>query len=425
MELSLVRKDHPPETLAVSWGDAAPPDDCDLFSNRILFAFGKVFSVTAHAGPEFIKFYPVKDGWYTLLFGLILTGAGVFVLSAALRRREELERLIKERTSEFHDSEFVQRVMLDSLPVGVVIVDEQNQMIERVNDHALELFGGGADRLLNRPCSDLLCPEAQGDCPACDQDRPEDYSETDLLRVDGTRLPVLKTVKRITIKGRNKALECFVDVSERKRAEEQLRRTNTALEKQTVLANELASRAQAANAAKSEFLANMSHEIRTPMNGVIGMTSLLLDTGLTEEQRRYAEVVRASSESLLGIINDILDFSKIEAGKMELEVLDFDLHNLLEDFASSIAIRAYEKDLELLCIADPQVPTALRGDPGRLRQIITNLAGNAIKFTQEGEVAIRVALESENDKEVLLRFSVQDTGIGIPDDKMGILLLSP
>jgi len=183
-------------------------------------------------------------------------------------------------------------------------------------------------------------------------------------------------------------------------------------------------RAEIANIAKSDFLANMSHEIRTPMNGIVGMTDLLFSTGLSQEQREYAEAVRDSTDSLLTIINDILDFSKIEAGKLEMENIDFDMRVTVEGVIDIFSVKADKKCLEFSCFVSPEVPSLLRGDPGRLRQVLINLTGNAIKFTNSGEVRISVTMTDETDSHITVRFDVKDTGIGIPADRMGLMFKS-
>ncbi len=214
------------------------------------------------------------------------------------------------------------------------------------------------------------------------------------------------------------------DITAQKEAENELVRMNLHLEQAGIKANELMIKAESANVAKSSFLATMSHEIRTPMNGVIGMTGLLLETDLTSEQRQYAELIKNSGETLLALINDILDFSRIEAKKLELNRIEFNLWDLLDDIVAVFSLQIRAKALEIFYRIDDDVPQFLMGDKNRLRQIITNLVNNAIKFTERGSITIHVENLGAERKKIALKFYVSDTGIGIPEDKQKLLFYS-
>ena len=222
-----------------------------------------------------------------------------------------------------------------------------------------------------------------------------------LKRVDGSNVWALINASIVEAPDGTPLIEAtLLDITERKEAEAMLREARDA--------------AEAANRAKSEFLANMSHEIRTPMNGIIGMTELALGTDLTQQQREYLEMVGSSAESLMGLLNDILDFSKIEARKLHLDSIDFDLHQVLDEMMPPFGVRAHTKGVELAYEVAHDVPSGLNGDPARLRQILVNLISNAVKFTDRGEVVLRVSREREDGDRAVLRFAISDTGIGIP-----------
>jgi PAS domain S-box-containing protein len=311
----------------------------------------------------------------------------------------------------------------DSVPDLVAILDPQHRIV-RANRAMAERLGLTPDQCVGLACYKSIHGSccAPAFCPHTKtlQDGQEHVAEVHEESIGGDFL-----VSTTPLCGEDGSMIGTVhvarDITERTQAEERMRRANQQLEEATARAGEMTLAAQAANRAKSEFLANMSHEIRTPMNGIIGMTGILLETDLTVEQREYGEIIRKSGETLLALINDILDFSKIEARKLELEILDFDLPTTVEDAVELLAPKAREKALELVCLVDADVPPSLRGDPGRLRQILSNLVGNAVKFTERGEIAVCVSLAGTDGDRSMLRFDVRDTGVGIAPDRLQAL----
>jgi PAS domain S-box-containing protein len=243
--------------------------------------------------------------------------------------------------------------------------------------------------------------------------------ETEHVRKDGTRYPVEVTCYLAEFEDAEQYYAFFSDISARKQAETEIQRHREHLEElvqeRTFELTVAKEQAEVANRTKSEFLANMSHEIRTPLNGVIGMLNLLQDTGMTPEQQDFADTAASSAAALLNVINDILDFSKIEAGKLDFEVIDFDLREIMEELSEMLDLQAQEKGLEITCFVDPMVPKPLLGDPWRLRQVVLNLVTNALKFTSKGEVNIHAAVKSRTPTEAELYFAVADSGIGVPE----------
>jgi PAS domain S-box-containing protein len=457
----------------------------------------------------------------------------------------------KKLEENFVEKETIQNTAFDELPIGLLVIDSASKRIELVNPFGANMLGLPTSEIVGKRCHHFLCPAPEGFCPVCDLGQEISGMERTIIRSDGNIVHVLKSVIRIATGKKEKLLECFFDITNQKKTEEELRsvtdrltlaaraggvgiwdldllngmedwddqmyrlysatreefprgdmawqsrihpddkdfqnreieravagernydsefrivwpdgsthtiramamlqtdragkpthligtnwditkqketeseliRTNLHLETASIQANRLMVEAESANVAKSAFLATISHEIRTPMNGVIGMAGLLLDTELTPEQRQYAQLLKSSGETLLSLINDVLDFSKMEAKKIQLDDSDFSLPQMISTTVSMMEIHAAGKSLELKSVLDSSVPAVVRGDENRLRQILMNLIGNAIKFTDAGGITVKTGLENETNEHLFVRFAIIDTGIGIPPEKQKQLFM--
>ena len=333
-----------------------------------------------------------------------VTPRGTGEIRELCRAFRDMATQVQQSRQHLQNSIDALEIIIEKVPFGMVLIDADHK-ITRVNREALAICGKTEAEILNQPCYLHFCMDSSPLCPIEKSETHPEKQEMTLKKKNGALIPVLTTVIPARIYGKNMLIKSIIDISEIKEKELELERAKTAAEQ--------------ASRARSEFLANMSHEIRTPMNGIIGMGELLCETELTPEQKEYAHAIGTSADALLVILNDILDFSKIEAGKIDIEEIDTNLSSIIEGVADILSHKSNEKGIEFICMIDNDIPDFVKGDPGRLRQILMNLGGNALKFTDKGEVEIQATVESVSSTATTIKFTVRDTGIGIAEDKIG------
>ncbi|MBI4028676.1 MAG: CHASE domain-containing protein [Verrucomicrobia bacterium] len=398
------------------WANRAPEWVADVFGDP---NFPRAPSL-AKSGLHSAFGFPIRSGgdveWVMEFFSDQLREPDKGLLQTLDAIGGQIGQFIKRKQAEeeARDSANRVRAIVDTAVDGIITINEKG-IVETFNPAAVRLFGWSAEDVIGRNVN-MLMPKPYHDEHDGYLKRYIETGQKKLigntrevlgLRKNGTTFPIELAVSEVRLGDRRIFTGMTHDLSERKRVEDAMvRARDAALESARI---------------KSEFLANMSHEIRTPMNGVVGMTGLLLDTPLNAEQRGFVEVIRSSSDLLLTVINDTLDFSKIEAGMMRIEIVDFNLNIVAKSAAELVAEQSRKKNIGLLQHVESQVPVFLRGDPGRLRQVLTNLLSNAVKFTRQGEVRLEIAKESEDSAHVTLRFQVKDTGIGISEEEQKCL----
>jgi len=335
------------------------------------------------------------------------------------------EELVKKNHSLF-ESEEKFRNLTESSPIAIMI--HQGNFWVYTNHIGVEISGYSEEELYNMNFWDFVDPEYQYLVRGrgLDRQNSENFDtsyEFSITTKDGSKKWVSLKGNSIVFNGEPAGMISVIDITARKLAENELIETNRELEAALEKSREFAIAAEAANIAKSQFLANMSHEIRTPMNGIIGITSLLLDSPLTDEQKKFIEIIQRSGDNLLSIINEILDLSKIESQKFELDFKNFNLQEAMYDIIDILALKASKKNLAFNFTIDDAIPSLLNGDLGRIRQVVINLTYNAIKFTDEGKVDVSVRMIDESDSDVKLKFEINDTGIGIQKEHLNDLFI--
>ena len=436
-ELYQVDKILPPQFLAASvvlqkakfakWLQSPYASDKGLHVTLPLFLFGRCYAIVVSAGSVYYATHCLWIGKMVAFSGCLLTVLLTGFIAILTRRRVALEKQIQTRTRELERVSQQIVTILDSAADGILGLNKDG-VHTVVNASAAQMLGYQISELLGRP-SYALWNRARSDGQPCTEEDCPVYttykygtehrkSDATFWRKDGTSFRAAFVSKPLYQQGNLVgAVVTFRDITEQKATEENLQKAYNDLER---VNNAL----QEASQVKSQFLAHMSHEIRTPLNSVIGMTGLLLNTRLDEEQQEFAETIRTSGENLLAVVNEILDYSKIEAKKMELEKQPFELRHCVEDAIDLVASAAAAKKLELTYLIDEKLHTWWIGDATRIRQIIVNLLSNAVKFTDEGEVDLSVTGKLSENGNYLLTFSVRDTGVGIPPERANLLFQS-